>query len=330
MLNIYTNFNADKSILAGGAALSAGIGHGIESLGESIGKALEKRKQRGQLATSLRKTLSVAYPEKKDQFATMGLEDLQGTLEGEAVRSAQAKEERARRLDDALMEQRALQAQSIREALANAQQEPAFLSRMGELMQPRMEGPGAGEEGPANQVPGLSPAAALGAASRDTGYRPDLRGAIDDLIRNGGAAGSGGPLAFEEDPVTGQRFARQGRSVLPSGTNPDKLPKEGEEIRDADGNLLGHNVPTGGGKFAFRPLKASATGDLLPVLDPVTKQPVPGYGMDATGKVHDFRNIMQKAGFGEPAQPGASDAGRRKVGGKLRFNIKTGKLEPVE
>lgn len=46
-------------------------------------------------------------------------------------------------------------------------------------------------------------------------------GIMDDIIRQRGA--SSGPMSFEEDPVTGSRFARQGNSVMPSGSNPEKM-----------------------------------------------------------------------------------------------------------
>ncbi len=77
---------------------------------------------------------------------------------------------------------------------------------------------------------------------------------MDDLIRQRGAAG--GPMTFEQDPVTGARFARQGNSVLPSGTNPAMMqtvtvtdPNTGEPVELAvnprTGNaLLKPKAPT--------------------------------------------------------------------------------------
>lgn len=53
-------------------------------------------------------------------------------------------------------------------------------------------------------------------------------------------------------------------------------------FRDARGNLR-----------QFKE-KTSADGSLLPVLDPLTKEPLKGFGMDATGKVHDFRSEVEK------------------------------------
>src|SRR5690349_1503788 len=100
MYQVYTPFRADQNELAGGFALAHGIGGGLQSLGDSIGKMLEEKKQRGQLATATRKLLSVAYPDRKDEFATLGLEDLQGTLKGEALKSALADRARSMRLDE--------------------------------------------------------------------------------------------------------------------------------------------------------------------------------------------------------------------------------------
>lgn len=312
-INVYTPFTADRSILTGGLALAQGVGGGLSG----VGRLIEEQKKRGQLATTLRKTLGTAYPDRKGEFAEMGLEDLQGALKGEALKSAMEDRARAIRLDEAILQQHGVQTQGVREALANQEREPAFLGRMDQLMQPHLQGPEpvlqppeAGAEGPADLVqpegpaelqPGQPNLGALLRAAEETGYRPDLRGVLDDMIKSGGAASGNEPLRFEEDPVTGNRYARQGKSVLPSGINPAKQSTTADEMYDADGTLIGHRVPTGGGKFTFRPIKPAASGELLPVLDPTTRRPVPGLGMDAAGKVHDYRNIMQKSGLGAPA-----------------------------
>jgi hypothetical protein len=173
----------------------------------------------------------------------------------------------------------------------------------------------------------------MGAASR-TGYRPQA-GTLDDLLRANaaGAAGADRPLAFDEDPVSGNRFARSGNSVLPSGVNPARASSTAEELFDADGTVIGHRVPIGGGRFTFRAAKPPASGELLPVIDPKTKKPIEGLGMDAAGKVHDYRNNMQKLGAeellgGAPAKGGkaAEEPGMK----RYKFNPATGQLDEVK
>jgi len=67
-------------------------------------------------------------------------------------------------------------------------------------------------------------------------------------------------------------------------------------VRDQDGNVIGYNVPTGRGRSSFHKATPRATGELQPVLDPNTKKPIQGLGIDAAGKVHDWRTAIEKAG----------------------------------
>lgn len=90
-IQMWTPFRADQNLMQGYDRLGSGIGRGLANVGEAFTKAMEEKKRQGQLATSLRKTLKVAYPDRASEFDTMGLPDLQGTLEGEAINSAQAK-----------------------------------------------------------------------------------------------------------------------------------------------------------------------------------------------------------------------------------------------
>lgn len=46
---------------------------------------------------------------------------------------------------------------------------------------------------------------------------------LDNLTRALQQGNKGGPLTFQEDAVTGARFAQSGNMVLPSGTNPEKF-----------------------------------------------------------------------------------------------------------
>src|SRR5689334_16628838 len=92
------DFRAPDLILQGGLAAGRGIARGGESLGRGLEMMFarqqqqkEEQKRIGDLATSMRKTLSIAYPDRGKEFAAMGLPDLQGVLEGEALKSANNK-----------------------------------------------------------------------------------------------------------------------------------------------------------------------------------------------------------------------------------------------
>lgn len=186
MIQVWTPFTADRHVAAGGAALAAGIGGGLSSLGDAIGKMVDEKKKKGQLATVLRRKLSILAPDRKGDFDTMGLEDLQGEEEGQVAQSLQAKRAREMELHDAVLQQHQLRNQTIADAIANQAKEPAFMGRMSELMQPGLESLPTGQEGPANLVPGMDVGQALMQSGADTGFRPPLAVVLDDLIREGG------------------------------------------------------------------------------------------------------------------------------------------------
>jgi hypothetical protein len=77
-------------------------------------------------------------------------------------------------------------AAALKAAAANEAKQPAFLSVLGQLRAPQLEAPPVGQEGPANQVPGLPFEQALGEASKRTGYAlPNT--ALGRLLDQGGA-----------------------------------------------------------------------------------------------------------------------------------------------
>jgi hypothetical protein len=114
--------------MAGSAALGRGISSGLQSLGAGIQAAMEKKKQEASLATTLRKKLSIIQPERKDEFATMGLADLAGEDLGHAekiitARNAQHEQLQAEKLAELISRRQG------REALPRVYEE---LSQMGQ------------------------------------------------------------------------------------------------------------------------------------------------------------------------------------------------------
>jgi hypothetical protein len=114
--------------MAGSAALGRGISSGLQNLGAGIQAAMEKKKQEASLATTLRKKLSIIQPERKDEFATMGLADLAGEDLGHAekiitARNAQHEQLQAEKLAELISRRQG------REALPRVYEE---LSQMGQ------------------------------------------------------------------------------------------------------------------------------------------------------------------------------------------------------
>ena len=74
----WTKDTTSQSSWQGTQALAGGISGGIKSLTDSIEAARKERKKESDLTTVLRKKLTVLNPDRKDEFNTMGLNDLTG------------------------------------------------------------------------------------------------------------------------------------------------------------------------------------------------------------------------------------------------------------
>jgi hypothetical protein len=182
-LNVYTPFTADRSILAGGQALGAGIGGGLASVGDALAKALERKQREGKISEQLGKLLETAYPERADEFKTWSLPQKQGFLEGEALKSAQRKEgiEMERLLGDI---------QDQIEARADRARNRALPGAMRQLLEAPLAigtGPLSNEafDARVSSASGISPGAlALLRAAEQSGA-PIPPSVLDDLIRGG-------------------------------------------------------------------------------------------------------------------------------------------------
>lgn len=153
---------ADLHIMQGAAALGGGIGYGLERIGDAIGKIAEEKKRKGDLAAALRRTLTIAYPEQKDQFNSMGLPDLQGFLQGQAVKSARDNQQ--------------AQLEELQRALATRQATTIAAARLGQTGQNPEDVQGLDSV--------LSPAEGLRRTSMPTG--PDLLREFSSAARQTG------------------------------------------------------------------------------------------------------------------------------------------------
>lgn len=232
-----------------------GLGRGIESMGADLGagiqRLMERKRNDAQLTTSLRKTLSIAYPDRKDDFAVMGKDELQGTLKGEALRAALTDEQDRRQKmqydlsalrDEAQQReaQRALPGAILGEAQADI---PSPLSNANfdtETDRRLALPPGAG-----NLLRGYQQAGA-----------PLPPAILGDLLQRGagGLDGAGPPVIDQVDLPFGNKGAvLRGSKNLQILTDPKgALPTE--QIEDADGNV--HTIvrnPKTGAPMLLRP-----------------------------------------------------------------------------
>lgn len=203
---MWTPDTTTQSRLMGGQALAAGISGGTKSLADSIGAAMEQRKQENVRAKAS-ETLFKSTPELQD---ALGMDEeqfkgLSSAEKNELVKSGIGK--------ISLMESLARQAQQ-REAF-NMQQMDYSRRQADELGFNRA----VGEQMTGGKPPDIS--AVLGAAAQNNQLgSPQLDNLMNSLGR---MQPNNLAMSFEEDPVTGSRFARQGNSVLPSGSNPAKM-----------------------------------------------------------------------------------------------------------
>jgi hypothetical protein len=116
-----------------------------------------------------------------------------------------------------------------------------------------------------------------------------------------------------QDPVTGTRFVRHGKQILPSGVDPaaqkapELVPQE-----DENGELIGYSQHDGK-KWVFRSVKDKS---VKPFVDPETKKTVARVYVDGSGKVVDLRSDVEKAtGM---VMDGGKEKAPEKTAGKVR------------
>lgn len=118
-------------MMAGTDALARGISQGVGGLSKALENITKKKKDEASLANVLRKKGSLLQPDRKDEFATMSLDELRGedeaftvgkALEREATQQAQRQQQIDMMLRKAAMDEAQSQAmQGFAGAFANAQ-----------------------------------------------------------------------------------------------------------------------------------------------------------------------------------------------------------------
>jgi len=223
-----TYSSAPQSLYAG----ASGFGKNLSSfLGDYI--------DRGRKSKGLDAVLTAYMPEGSEEAKAlksalpgMSLEEKQGMVQARAVMVYQAREARYNRLSDAQIGAYSGQEE---ERKARAEQDRAQGALPGEWMKAAAEPSNYVEQDAAPR--GMNMASYVEAAGR-AGARLDPR-MISEYMDQGKG---GGTLAFDEDPVSGNRYARFRNTVLPSGVNPAKMSADAEAVLDPEGNILGYGL----------------------------------------------------------------------------------------
>lgn len=297
---------------------------GISSAGQSLGEGIDQAIQRGRQLKAMRAMAVDGLGMDPDQVDGMSLPQLQGTLAGEALKRSNLGQQLQQQLTQSETEknQMASTLQRYRQSayakftdmvnqVTKSNPEAALdtptLEKMGlqagldpqdfrQLMGGGMYGARAGYYGDKASAPGFVPPP----ATAPPGFTvvPKADGSWE-MMRSPDA-GTPEANSFVEDPVTGARFLTRGKQVLPSGENP-ALGGQAQEVTDETGNVVGHTVRAGN-RTVFQPLKGAVDGQLRPVKD-ANGNILKGFGMDSTGKIHDFRTTMEKTSGNIGADP---------------------------
>jgi hypothetical protein len=288
--------------------------------------ATDKLAQRGKQASALRNVIK-SYsdnPNLGQAINGLGVDDLEGIMHGMALNSAMS-EAQSRMAEQqaqaAWLQQRT--AESGDEGNAGAQ----FAGKLAALLPYASAGGTAGAPGGPpmalpNVNPGGSPMLDFGAygtpasgAPAPASNPPGINGAVlnawaamgrtnprmagvmlktilPSIMGNGGEDLTPGVFA---DPTTGAHFVYRGKQLLPAGFDPSKT-GAGAPVpqMDPDGNLIGYSITDIRGHSTFHPAKGG------PQLKQATDQngnPIDGFFMDDSGKLHDTRDAMDKQGY---------------------------------
>lgn len=272
----------------------------IQGVGNSISGTIDQLGAQHRQLKALRTMATDGLGMDADDVDGMSVSQLTGVMQAAALKSAsQTRQAQAADLQSQARERDSIGA--MRQATANrgtadAEAMKTFNTLISGVDDPSKLTPG--------QVQKFMGQAGLSAESQKTigdGYR---------MMTEGGA---GGDMMFNEDPITGARFAVKGKQVLPSGANPSKVAApQAVSLLDAQGNATGTQViphPNGKGFTVVKGPNVAQAGRL-------DEQTVNGYQQQLFGdgamkqglydqiKTADLQNAKAKAGLPDPATAG--------------------------
>jgi len=215
--------------------------YGISQAGQSLGAGIEREKQRAQQAKGAFQYGTATGAFSKDQAEGMSLEQMKAGIAANEYRNA--REQQKREQEHQAIQENYMKAQmwsqatgalqnimERRQAAQNEAAAPVFYKMLSESAEePGQAGRDAVRDAIGQPVsrppgPGLTARGLFGALEK-SGYRIPT----DDLARFMTAVGktsvdADGNIRFEQDPVSGNRFAVRDRTVLPSGRDPKMGP----------------------------------------------------------------------------------------------------------
>lgn len=248
-----------------GEFLAAGIQQAGQSIGQGFAVRAERKRDekkesdhKAEASNRLRKALSIINPERKSEFAAMGHGDLMGEFDALSMMREQAKEKEAQAVTAQTKELNALKISESKQGIEGNERESKAIADFNELV-------GGAQVGGAP----LTPEMLQGFANRAR-LNPDQQLKVAQAFRDFQAAkGDSATIEYQEDPVTGERFATYGKAMQSSGRNPQapQAPVDAQPV-NFDGKNVGLIV---GQKFIpLADLQEQSTG--TPKLEQLTDQ----------------------------------------------------------
>lgn len=308
-LQIWTPFRAADYTFQGGAAFGAGIGHGLESMGQSFARRraqdrqsaheeqmlekrhehwqeLEDRRQKWQDFTHEREQLEKEIEEQKSRAARGKAADAFFKASPDfAKRVGMTAEEWALLAPDdkvGAMEG-AIKAQAFAEGIREGESRAAILKAQQE------------------QAANLERFPAFAAALSEYGQRrEDLPEWLGDAEIDRRTSALDFSKVMEASRLTGYRPNLSEVDDIMRAVGGGQHNRTPEEM-ELGGRTVIFNRQTGQFQVLSDPKEVKQmTGELLPVRRPGTNEIIPGVGMNpVTGRIHDLRTGVEKAGLGD-------------------------------
>lgn len=205
-LNIWTRDQVPEMTLAGGQSLARGVSGAGHSVGDAIGKYKDREKQKEEELKETRAMAGIMADSlgmTKSDVLQADAATLKGMISGHFRQNDELSKTLAQEYTK--LHTKSLQQQMAMEEMAgqNAANELPFLQRRAELLAPQpptheemqdfYEGPpggGSDESQRPQPKPAYSRDIATSMAAAQSGYRPDLKGVIDDLMKESTGTGS--------------------------------------------------------------------------------------------------------------------------------------------
>lgn len=293
------------------------LARGISNAGENAKQLLGYFAEQGDEAKRFRATLKAMDPENKDQYDAMGHGELKGKLDAMALQRADKIQQE--QMDLAKQHAALYQAEADRQ---NAGLEAArrFAGLVGNAAsQPDLSNLSSFAQGGDVEPRRVTPEMLMQFAGQAGVSDPRVLQGFTQLAELGQ---TGNPDGFTEDPRTGARFFRSGKSVLPSGTNPEVAAGRNlVPMLDEQGNETGYQGYYDG--KAMRVVKSPAQPIFRQAVDDKGK-PIPDLYLAPNGQAVDRRTAMQKSGVAdlgaEPATAPSAGATPIKVTTRAEYD----------